>query len=300
MTWYILALIVVVFVLILKYKYNVFNAHIGSDVAEHEVSTGKKLLCHIAYYDSNERVDNKHGIDKGSREWKEHVFNGVKKTVETIQNYTAFETVDIIIDANVENSWVNELEGVRVVKHDFSHEHPFFLTTKHRENVKNNIDNYDYFMYIEDDTYIPNATMNHIVSLTPGAWRAGNVLALTRMVTPLNVDGNEEIYYSDIRNKFIKSNLPKLNAVVPMSKFSASWVYDKAIVKEWVKHHSFMDFSGPLKDGGIRVDMGIGFKEKEAIVPVDSNKKPKTICFHLGYCGKYYFRHPDGFHTLPL
>lgn len=260
----------------------------------------KKLLCHIAYYESDKRVDSKNGIDKGSCAWKKHVFDGVQKTINEINKFTAFETIDVVIDVNSENKWVDKLTGACIKRYSFENEHPFLLTTKHRENIARNIDKYDYFMYIEDDTFVPNETMNCIVANTQEAWNRNKVLTLARMVTPLNIEDKKKIFYSDIVKSFVKEKRPKLRAVVPTSRFSASWVYSASIVKEWMKHPSFKDFSGALRDGGIRVDMGIGFKEKEAIVPVDAKEKPLTICFHLGYCGKYYFKHPYGFHTLPL
>ena len=46
--------------------------------------------------------------------------------------------------------------------------------------------------------------------------------------------------------------------------------------------------------------MGWGISEINAIVPINSKNEPEIKCAHLGYCGKYYFQHPKGYHTLAI
>lgn len=63
--------------------------------------------------------------------------------------------VDIIIDTN--NTDYHKRIGSKRIK-VFSWpnlEHPFHLTMKHRQHFVDNIDNYDNFMYVESDIWVP-------------------------------------------------------------------------------------------------------------------------------------------------
>jgi len=65
---------------------------------------------------------------------------------------------DIIIDTNsayLESALI--IEKVKNVKFNLhtNLSHPFNLTWKHRKHIKENIDNYENFMYIEDDMLVP-------------------------------------------------------------------------------------------------------------------------------------------------
>jgi hypothetical protein len=81
--------------------------------------------------------------------------------------YTSFfEHVCIIIDTNKIDSLVAEesfqefiLDGrMRIVTHPFL-EHPFYLTWCHRAHMKEHLEKYDVFMYVEDDIDVPLSSM---------------------------------------------------------------------------------------------------------------------------------------------
>ena len=72
----------------------------------------QKLLMHISYYmNSNKRLDNKHGIDKSSKEFTNHVLNGVKRFLEEINNYKSFSVKDVVLDVNIENEDVKKIKS---------------------------------------------------------------------------------------------------------------------------------------------------------------------------------------------
>lgn len=71
-------------------------------------------------------------------------------------------------------------------------------------------------------------------------------------------------------------------------------------MEEWMKNKSFLNFNYKNVNGGIRVMMGWGISEIDAIVPINCDNEPALKCIHNGYSGKYYFPHPDGFHKLPI
>lgn len=76
----------------------------------------------------------------------------LNRVLDALQSYQC--EVDLIIDTNDYNFPL--LEGVshkRFVHPNLSH--PFHLTQKHRQYFKDELENYDWFMYLEDDTLLP-------------------------------------------------------------------------------------------------------------------------------------------------
>jgi FAD/FMN-containing dehydrogenase len=70
-----------------------------------------------------------------------------------IRNYTG--TFDIIIDTqSFDYEHYNNRENIQVFVHQ-NLKHPFHLTWCHRKHIKDSIDHYENFMYIEDDMYVP-------------------------------------------------------------------------------------------------------------------------------------------------
>lgn len=68
-------------------------------------------------------------------------------------------TLDIIIDTNVAALDV-EGENVTTVHHAFL-AHPFHLCWCHRRHMRERIDDYRWFIYIEDDIYLPFENFEH-------------------------------------------------------------------------------------------------------------------------------------------
>tara|TARA_B100000927_G_scaffold277558_1_gene259312 strand:- start:1825 stop:2643 length:819 start_codon:yes stop_codon:yes gene_type:complete len=265
----------------------------------------KTLLMHIAYYmNPNKRLDNKNGIDKTSKEFTEHVLSGVLKFLKEINEYNGFSKKDVVLDVNVENEDISKIDesnypdiNLIINKHEFKDEHPYRLTTKHRLSMLNKINDYDWFGYSEDDTIIYKETIDFLLKKSVTLFETEKkVYTIPRLVYNLN----NEYFFSDIKDpsKLIKT--VNGNAIEPTNRFGACWFYPKEIMNEWLKCNSFLNFDYPNSNGGIRVRMGWGIAEIKAIVPINSKNEPEIKCVHLGYCGKYYFPHPNGFHKLPI
>ena len=265
----------------------------------------KKLLMHIAYYmNPNKRLDNKHGMDKSSKEFTQHVLNGVMKFLQEINEYQGFSKKDVILDVNDENEDVKKINSTDypninliINTYNFENEHPFRLTTKHRLSIQEKINDYDWFGYSEDDTLIYKETIDFLMKNSITLFEEENkVYTIPRLV----YNQNKEYFYSDITkpSKLIKTI--NGNAIIPNNRFGACWFYPKKIMDKWINNKkSFLNFDNPIY-GDIRVEMGWGTSEINAIVPINSNNEPDIKCVHLGYCGKYYFPHPNGFHKLPI
>ena len=200
----------------------------------------EKLLMHIAYYmNPNERLDNKNGIDKSSKEFTDHVLSGVKRFLEEINLYEGFYQKDVIIDINIENADVlninqSEYPNINIIinKYDFKDEHPFRLTTKHRLSMQNKINDYDWFGYSEDDTIIYKETIDFLQKNSSTLFEKENkVYTIPRLV----YNQDNEYFYSDIikPSKLIKT--VNGNAIEPSNRFGACWFYPKEIMNKWVK-----------------------------------------------------------------
>lgn len=265
-----------------------------------------KLLMHIAYYmNSDKRLDNKNNINKSDKDFTEHVLEGVKNFLNEINNYFGFIVIDVIIDINIENNDVYKINlnkynnlNITINKYNFKDEHPFRLTTKHRLSMIKNINNYDWFGYSEDDTIILKDTISFLLNNSEKLFKLyKKVYTIPRLV----FDQNKKYYYSDIRQSSNNSiNINNFKSIIPTNNFGACWFYPKIIMNIWINHNSFLNFNYPNINGGIRVKMGSGIPLYDAIIPLNIDNEPKIFSIHLGYSGKYYFKHLMGYHTLPI
>jgi hypothetical protein len=75
---------------------------------------------------------------------------------EVINNCLSYPMdVHIIVDTNEHNEMIEKYNPNVSVAYHNNLEHPYNLTWQHRLHILDQIDNYDYFMYIEDDMLLP-------------------------------------------------------------------------------------------------------------------------------------------------
>jgi hypothetical protein len=116
-----------------------------------------------------------------------HRIQYIKKVIENYNNYQL--DVDIIVDTN------ETLElNVKTVVHKL--EHPYHLTYMHRKHFLDNIDVYDYFMYVEDDMLIPYDAFNEYINNFDVLWDMGSVPSFIRIESYKNKQ-----FATDIINK---------------------------------------------------------------------------------------------------
>ena len=104
--------------------------------------SSSKLLVHVTFHFVDDRI------------------KYLETVVKNLQSYE-FSKIDIIIDTNsnetvsslsIEN--VNPRTTIKFKVHkDLSH--PYLLAWQHRANMNASINDYDFFMYLEDDIYVP-------------------------------------------------------------------------------------------------------------------------------------------------
>ena len=90
-------------------------------------------------------------------------FEYVNKIILETNKYV-YQT-DIFIHTNVE--WSKDLlsaynnGNITVIVHGLSNENPFYLSWKCRPVLLTQVDDYDIFMYIEDDMLVPTESINY-------------------------------------------------------------------------------------------------------------------------------------------
>jgi len=101
-----------------------------------------KLLVHVTFYFVGDRI------------------KYLETVVKNFQSYE-FSKIDIIIDTNSKEALsclsfenVNPRTTIKFKVHK-NLLHPYLLTWQHRANMSAAINDYDYFMYLEDDIHIP-------------------------------------------------------------------------------------------------------------------------------------------------
>jgi hypothetical protein len=104
-----------------------------------------------------------------------HIPNRIKYVDQVVFNYSTYDAdVNIIIDSNV-----NIDLGAKVISHKL--EHPYHLTWIHRQHFLDNIDNYDYFMYVEDDMLVPYECFKEYILNFDMLWDLGCVPSFIRI-----------------------------------------------------------------------------------------------------------------------
>jgi hypothetical protein len=97
----------------------------------------KKLLVCIAFHYSQERE------------------RYLKQVIEELQNYKI--QLDIVIDTNSQKAYELDFlkkENVSIILHE-NLDHPYHLTCRHKSHILKSKNDYDWFMYMEDDMVLP-------------------------------------------------------------------------------------------------------------------------------------------------
>ena len=281
-------------------------------------------MVHITYYSNDTRLDkikNRSSdlFDKETQQWRDHVYEGVLKVISVISQYdkSMFHKILIVVNMNNENTYGDQLikdvvdmslKNV-IVKIDkcVPPKHPFYLTTVHRKQMREQIEEYDWFLYTEDDNLVPFETIKQMVtSMEPIYKKSGFLIGPTRMV----FDKDKNVFYSDIQKSSRREDIVKVldeehfggdvYIVKPTNTYSGCWMYPKSIMKEFIESPEWIV---PNQKHMIREKMAWGFKKDKRMILLSSINtypiKPKnSFVYHLGFSGDYYFRSEAGWHTL--
>lgn len=196
-----------------------------------------------------------------------------------IKETNAYEyTTDIFIHTN--NTQVNMKTfdeysngSITIVYHDLSTCHPFLLTWKCRERMKQQKDEYDIFMYIEDDILVPCSAIKY--------W-----LNYKNKLTDYNIgfvrieygnDGNE--FITDLPGKQLDTFINIQNekyCVNNINPYCAFWIYDQKDFNTFTETHFYDAPNLPMH--GLREQSAIGMipqcvgRYKDTLIPIVKGK----------------------------
>ncbi len=221
----------------------------------------KDLLICIAFHYSEERL---------------------KYLYEVLKNITLYNCgVEIIIDTNTFNiEHLNRIPNITVFVHQ-KLEHPFHLTWIHRQHIKNNIDNYNVFMYIEDDEVVPYLNYLNYIENFKLLW-PNNVPSFVRIEVKDMVE-----YVSDIPKQiephdglyWIHSGTNKIFAIIPFPiNYHGFWIMPQKELKESMKENFVR-----LSDGREFAAMYVGWElGKATLLQIENGViSKKCYSYHL-------------------
>jgi hypothetical protein len=250
-----------------------------SGAAEPEVAKGGRLHVRIAF----------HYVP-----WR---LKYLKETIEAV-SALPFEHIDIWVDTNSEQlgKETARLPGeYRIAVWD-KLDHPFKLTWMHRGEMGKRLNDFDTFMYLEDDIIVPEKTMRRWLKETPRLAPLGLLPGFVRVEenrfgTLMLADYQERIDRSYITHV---EGRPYLRTPYP---YQACWVYDAAQMRELAGRPSFL--TGAVEEPalfgdrflpGMREQVAFGLQytsvpdgyPSRVLVPLTDDLKiaPDALVFH--------------------
>eukprot|EP00966_Prymnesium_polylepis_P214399 4965165-Prymnesium_polylepis.1 len=219
-----------------------------------------RLLVHITYADDpawtamHDRDQARRLINATDGQplilyWRQHTFNAILATLLEIDaGFDMFSCVDAVLDVNVENAyqravtdWARaSLSRVHVAIHAHNLTRPLDLSWAHRRHMAANLEQYDWFLLTEDDTWIPRASMREYVRLAPRLFaQSGHLLAFSRVVN----DTVGRHFYNDIKGPTHPACVvtsPGLGDFVHCQvTYAGCWSYPRAIMRGFVASYAW-------------------------------------------------------------
>jgi hypothetical protein len=230
-----------------------------------------KIVKHISFYYLEERI------------------KYINRIIDETNKYEY--TTDIFIHTNneklLENSFNNYTNGsIKVIYHDLSNIHPFYLTWKCRDLLQEQKNDYDAFIYIEDDILVPYKAIKYWLEYNEKLIEMNYNLGFLRV----EIENNDE-YLSDLHGEQHKFdtiiNLQDTKYCVNnKNPYCAFWIYNKNEFNNFVnsKYYDINNISMynlPNYDGrynGIREVSAFGlhgicnYWYKNTLIPIINNK----------------------------
>ena len=218
-----------------------------------------RIAKHICYFYNKERI--------------KFINRIIDETATYIYN------TDIFIHTNNKElniSLFNEYHNgsIQMVVHDLSGIHPYKLSWKCRDLLYKQKDEYDIFMYIEDDILVPKSALLYWIENNEQLTGFGYNLGFLR----IELFENRE-YITDLSDKKFNAFLDlegKTYAINNINPYCAFWIYNKDEFNRFVNSHYY---SIPSIDGYyIRESSAIGLHGlstpwyKATLIPMDNNK----------------------------
>lgn len=201
----------------------------------------------------------------------------VEKILKETETYPF--PVDIFIHTNVNISGFSYSGKLEVVIHDLTNIHPYFLTWKCRELLYKQREDYDVFMYLEDDILVPKQAIEYWLHYSSKLECKYN-LGFLRIETSNGLE-----YITDFeRGSSLKKTtmICEKNFVVnDVNPYCAFWIYSKKDFALFLTTPAWMYWT--MKGIGIREASAFGMiKMFQTVIPlVDDSLDPCCKIYHM-------------------
>ena len=201
-------------------------------------------------------------------------------------------TTDVFIHTNKQDFWLSEFNdyengNVKVIFHDLADDNPFSLTEKPRSMLKSQRNDYDVFMYIEDDILFPVSALRYWLCNNEKLIQMNYNLGFLRIETSKR-DNCEYItdLYGEKMDKTMHIGAQEY-CVNDKNAYCACWIYNKEEFGRFVDSKYF-NIENVDYDGDTRASCAAGLHGKnlgwykQTIIPMNHGK-PIDGCkiFHL-------------------
>jgi hypothetical protein len=206
-----------------------------------------------------------------------HRFIYINQIIDETNKYEY--TTDIFIHTNnidlhkgMFNNYTNGY--IKIIYHDLSNTHPFYLTWKCRELLQQQRDEYDIFMYIEDDILVPYKAIKYWLKYSQGLLESNYNLGFVRIEVDNGIEYITDLY-GEILDTFIDVNEQKY-CVNNKNPYCAFWIYNKNEFNNFLnsKYYNINNISGY----NTREQSAIGLHGintnyyKNTLIPIVNNK----------------------------
>jgi hypothetical protein len=215
----------------------------------------KKLLICISFHYVESRIEN------------------LKKIVDCFLNYILDTT--IIIDCN-QNLKLFEKYGNVIIKTHDNLPHPFHLTSVHRLTMVDEIENFDYFMYVEDDMLLPYENFLEYINNFDELYKINCVPSFVRIEEFNDVEYIVDLTKNQVEG--LKININNKTFINLNQPYHAFWILPNKELKESI-NENFKMISTNRELSASYVMWGLN---KTPYVLMDGNKINKLSCsYHL-------------------
>lgn len=224
----------------------------------------------------------------------------LKYLIETMKaaSELPFEEIDIWIDTNTPqlSDKLKDLPYRYRIKVWDALDHPFKLTWMHRPEMLKRLDQFDAFMYLEDDIIVPAKTMRRWLRETPRLQPLGFLPGFVRVEESHAGDLVLADYIEGVSRSHIREidGRPYLCTPYP---YQACWIYDAAQMREMASMPNYLsgevqDLSLFERDGppGMREQVALGLQftaipegcASRALIPLTDDLKvaADALVFH--------------------
>jgi len=176
---------------------------------------------------------------------------------------------------------------LEIIQHDLSNINPKKLTWLAKTYMKKFINNYDIFIYSEDDILIYNESFNYWLNYKDICFQNKYNLGFLR-IEYLDI---KNIYLTDISSSFDNIKFITLNnikfIVNNKNVYYGCWIYDKNIMKKYIQSifYNKQKLNLEKKVYDIRASQGIGYHAREmdyfyeTLIPVNGLNEFNNNCY---------------------